>query len=327
VSALRSPLAFEEHSPLVGPPLFIVDLAGDASLSETDPESIAARLSLLPCPTVGLAFVPPSRAGSQLAAAFDVLIEHEGDLAQVCSSAERCPLAAAALVQLLRHGRTLDLHERLVAESFAYSTLQAGPEFAAWRAAYRGTRPHVEYGDPAVSVRREGSLLRLTLNRPRKHNAFSLEMRDALAEGLALALADDSIKELVLDANGPSFCSGGDLDEFGSLPDPATAHAVRSARSPARLLSLCSARARAEVHGACVGAGCELPAFCRQVRAREDTFFQLPEVRMGLVPGAGGTASLPIRIGRQRTAWLALSGNRIDAATALRWGLVDEIAG
>jgi len=80
------------------------------------------------------------------------------------------------------------------------------------------------------------------------------------------------------------------------------------------------------VHGACVGAGCELPAFCRRVCAREDAWFQLPEVGMGLVPGAGGTASLPGRIGRQRTAWLALSGSRIDAAKALRWGLIDEIA-
>jgi enoyl-CoA hydratase/carnithine racemase len=150
-------------------------------------------------------------------------------------------------------------------------------------------------------------------------------MRDALSEGLALAVADDSIEEVVLAAAGPSFCSGGDLDEFGSFPDPATAHAVRSARSPARLLALCAARARAEVHGACVGAGCELPAFCRRVSAREDSFFQLPEVGMGLVPGAGGTASLPARIGRQRTAWLALTGRRIDAATALAWGLVDAI--
>ncbi|HME68274.1 MAG TPA: enoyl-CoA hydratase/isomerase family protein [Myxococcota bacterium] len=324
MAELRSPLAFEAHSPLVGAPLLIVDLSGDAPLSEA--ESIAAMLSLLPCPTVGLVFVPPSPAGSRLASAFDLLVEHESDLAPVCTSAERCPLAAATLVQLLRHGRTLDLHECLVAESLAYSTLQAGPEFATWLAGRNGARPAVECSGPAVCARREGSCLRLTLDRPRKHNAFSLEMRDALAEGLALALFDDSIEELVLDANGPSFCSGGDLDEFGSLPDPATAHAVRSARSPARLLSLCSARARAEVHGACVGAGCELPAFCRHVRAREDVFFQLPEVGMGLVPGAGGTASLPLRIGRQRTAWLALSGSRIDAATALRWGLVDEIA-
>ena len=257
---------------------------------------------------------------------FDILVESESDLAPVRASAERCPLAAATLVQILRHGRTLDLHERLVAESLAYSTLQAGPEFAAWLAA-RGGAPQREDGDrPAVRSRREGARLRLTLDRPRKRNAFSVAMRDALAEGLILALSDDSIEEVLLDGEGPSFCSGGDLDEFGSFPDPATAHAVRSARSPARLLSLCAERARALVHGACVGAGCELPAFCRRVCAREDAWFQLPEVGMGLVPGAGGTASLPGRIGRQRTAWLALSGSRIDAATALRWGLVDEIA-
>jgi enoyl-CoA hydratase/carnithine racemase len=82
----------------------------------------------------------------------------------------------------------------------------------------------------------------------------------------------------------------------------------------------------ARVRGACVGAGAELPAFCGHVSAREDAFFQLPEVAMGLVPGAGGTASLPRRIGRQRTAWLALSGERISAQTAQRWGLVDEIS-
>ena len=68
-----------------------------------------------------------------------------------------------------------------------------------------------------------------------------------------------------------------------------------------------------------------MPAFARQVVAAEDAFFQLPEVAMGLVPGAGGTVSIPRRIGRQRTAYLALSGLRVDAATAHRWGLIDEI--
>jgi enoyl-CoA hydratase/carnithine racemase len=82
---------------------------------------------------------------------------------------------------------------------------------------------------------------------------------------------------------------------------------------------------RCELQGACVGAGVELPAFAAQVSASEDAFFQLPELAMGLVPGAGGTVSLPRRIGRQRTAWLALSGQRLDAETALAWGLVDEL--
>jgi enoyl-CoA hydratase/carnithine racemase len=61
------------------------------------------------------------------------------------------------------------------------------------------------------------------------------------------------------------------------------------------------------------------------VVARPDTFVRLPEVAMGLVPGAGGTVSLPRRIGRQRTALLALTGRRIDATTAREWGLVDRV--
>jgi enoyl-CoA hydratase/carnithine racemase len=59
--------------------------------------------------------------------------------------------------------------------------------------------------------------------------------------------------------------------------------------------------------------------------ARPDTVIGLPEVAMGLIPGAGGTVSLPRRIGRHRTAWLALTGRTIDAPTAREWGLVDEI--
>jgi enoyl-CoA hydratase/carnithine racemase len=150
-------------------------------------------------------------------------------------------------------------------------------------------------------------------------------MRDGLAEALQLVALDPSIEAVELRGAGPSFCSGGDLDEFGSSPDPATAHAVRSTRSPARLLAACSERVEARVHGACVGAGVELPAFAAHVVAAPDAFFQLPELGLGLVPGAGGTVSLPRRIGRQRTAYLALSRERIDAEQALAWGLIDSI--
>ena len=150
-------------------------------------------------------------------------------------------------------------------------------------------------------------------------------MRDGLAEAFALALADPSIERIVWRGEGSSFCSGGDLDEFGSFPDPAAAHAIRMTRSPALLLSRLADRVEVDVQGACLGAGAELPAFTGRVVADEDAFFGLPELSLGLVPGAGGTASLPRRIGRQRTAWLGLSGARLDAATALDWGLVDEV--
>ncbi|MEN8161352.1 MAG: enoyl-CoA hydratase/isomerase family protein, partial [Myxococcota bacterium] len=163
------------------------------------------------------------------------------------------------------------------------------------------------------------------LDRPERRNAFSAEMRDALCEALALVIQDASLRRVVLTGEGPSFSSGGDLDEFGTHPDPATAHAIRATRNAALLLSRCADRVEARVHGACVGAGVELPAFCRRVVADPGAFFQLPEVGMGLVPGAGGTVSLPRRIGRQRTAWLALTGQRLAVETARAWGLVDDV--
>jgi len=86
-----------------------------------------------------------------------------------------------------------------------------------------------------------------------------------------------------------------------------------------------SASVVVEVKGACIGAGIELPAFAGRIEAAADAIFQLPEVSMGLVPGAGGTVSLPRRIGCHRSAWLALTGQAIDASTALSWGLIDEV--
>jgi enoyl-CoA hydratase/carnithine racemase len=96
-------------------------------------------------------------------------------------------------------------------------------------------------------------------------------------------------------------------------------------RSPAALLLRCAAKVTAHLHGACVGAGIELAAFAGRVTAAPDTVIRLPEIGMGLIPGAGGTASLPVRVGRERTAYLALSGAALTAAEALRWGLVNEI--
>jgi len=75
-----------------------------------------------------------------------------------------------------------------------------------------------------------------------------------------------------------------------------------------------------------LGGGIETAAFAHRVVAHPDTVLGLPELALGLIPGAGGTVSLPRRIGRQRTALLARSTEPVNAATAVRWGLVDEIA-
>ena len=323
---LRSdPAACESHSPLFGAPLLCVALAPPAP-DLAQHEGAWAWLAELPALLVGVAgpgLAPGARA---LASALDVVAESEEDLAAILATCERAPLAALVLAQLLRGSLSRSVADGLLAESLAYSTLQAGPEFAAWCKG-RNTKQREPETEPALRITRAAGALSLQLNRPAKRNAFSAELRDALCEALALVVQDESIERVTLSGAGPSFCSGGDLDEFGSLPDPASAHAIRTTRSAGALLARVATRVEARVHGACVGAGTELPAFCRRVVAAPGSFFLLPELGMGLVPGAGGTVSLPRRIGRQRTAWLALTRRRIDAQQALALGLVDEIRG
>jgi enoyl-CoA hydratase len=234
------------------------------------------------------------------------------------------PLAATALALVLRGSEVRSLAEGLQLESAVYGTLQGGPEFAAWRAS-RPVHPPRPEARPAVAVHRDGDHLELVLNRPAVRNALDARMRDELVAGLAIAAGDPTVSEVRLRGAGHAFCAGGDLDEFGSRPDVATAHLVRMTRSPARALAAVADRVVAHLHGACFGSGIELPAFAARVVARPDTVVGLPEVSLGLIPGAGGTVSLPRRIGRHRTAALALTGRTIDAATALDWGLVDEI--
>jgi hypothetical protein len=239
---------------------------------------------------------------------------------------EKWPIAAATCDDVLRSvdpaGPALS---GVVTESLAYSTLQAGPEFARWLAA-RGPAVMPDIADP-VLAHRDGDTLRIAFNRPRRHNAFSTDARAALLEALAVAQFDPSVDEVVLTGNGQSFCSGGDLAEFGTFTDPASAHLARTRYSPALALDAVTSRlgaaCRAEVHGQVLGSGLEMAAFCGRIEAAADSVFGLPELSLGLIPGAGGTVSVTRRIGRWRTAYLVLSGLSIDADTAVTWGLAD----
>jgi enoyl-CoA hydratase/carnithine racemase len=237
------------------------------------------------------------------------------------------PHAVTVLARLLRWTGGLAVPAALDAESLAYSTLLGGAEFRRWLDS-RGPRPAPpRAAAEPVLVQRSGDELRITLNRPERRNAYGREVRDALVAALQLAEWDTSIGRVVLDGAGPAFCSGGDLDEFGTTPDLVTAHLVRTRGGAALPLSRIAERVEVRLHGACVGAGIELPAFAGRVVAAPDTRIRLPELAMGVIPGAGGTVSISHRIGRWRTLYLALSGQEVDAPTALAWGLIDEIAG
>jgi hypothetical protein len=252
-----------------------------------------------------------------------VLASDAGDtLAAIAATCAGAPLAAATLAQVLRAGEFLPPGAALVLESVAYSMLLGGAEFRRWCEA-QPARVAKPAPDP-VLVEHEGDVWTVVLNRPDAHNAYSAGMRDGLIDVLRAADAMDPSPAIVLRGNGPSFSSGGDLAEFGTTPDPVLAHGIRTARAPGLLLQRVGATAR--VHGPCVGAGVELPAFCPRVEATSDATFMLPEVAMGLIPGAGGTVSIARRVGRQRAALLALTGAAIDAEQALAWGLVDAVS-
>lgn len=312
--------AGERLSALDGANGLVVALDSAPALTPAERRRVGAWLGVQPCPVIGI--------GTSLddAPACDVLAVDARDLARIVQGIDAAPRAAAVFVQLLRVIDGLPLEAGLVAESLAYATLQGGPEHRAWLRDHRARPAAAPPGDgEAVALSRDGDRLHLRLDRPAQRNAMTVEMRDALVAALSLALADDSIDAVTIDGAGKCFSTGGDLDEFGTVPDPVTGHLVRSVALPGRMLSVCADRTRVRVHGACIGSGIEFPAFAGHVTAARDAWFQLPELRMGLIPGAGGCVSISRRIGRYRTAWMVLSGGRIDAETAHAWGLVDAL--
>jgi len=226
---------------------------------------------------------------------------------------------------VLRMSPRLSFEDALTLESLAYSLLLASAPFRAWRAA-TPVRERPEPAGPRVLVAEADGAIEVRLNRPARRNAFDAALRDALVEALSFAAEHPDAPPVVLSGVGPAFSAGGDLDEFGRADDPGAAHLIRSLRSPARLAHRLGPRLTARLHGACVGAGLEVPAAAAHVTAAPGSHFRLPEVAMGLIPGAGGTATIPRRIGRQRAAWLAIGGEDLDLETALAWGLVDEVA-
>lgn len=329
---LADPAAAETLSAVAGCPLVIVQIADGSAASWL------AGLDITGLPAVVLAVAPdPASLPARAAGAADIILTEDvraaapftapragvaGATAAIRQALTGSPVAGTALALLLRSSAGLTVPAALIAESATYSALQEGTEFRRWRSAHPPRPP--EAGTDRVLAERSPGELRITLARPARRNAVDWRMRDALAGALAKAVAEPSLR-VVLRGSGPDFCAGGDLDEFGSRPDPARAHLIRLTRSPAMLLHRLAGRTTAYLHGSCLGAGIELPAFVTRVVAGEDARLALPEITLGLIPGAGGTASLPRRIGRWRTAYLALTGDTLDAEQALAWGLVDEI--
>jgi enoyl-CoA hydratase/carnithine racemase len=296
---------------------------------------VVSRLRRTPAVVVVVAG-DPTGVPPALAAAADIALcapvdppapWHDGPLDAVRERVAAQPLAGLALASLLRVSEGRPVWDAVAAEASTYGMLLGSAAHQRWlceRGAPAATRTDAG-GPPVVDVRRVGGRLVVALDRPAVHNALDTALRDQLVAALDGAAADPAVAEIDLRGHGPSFSAGGDLGEFGTVPDAATSYAVRLTRHPGLAVHRVAGRTTAHVHGHCIGAGIEIAAFALRVVADPGSRFRLPELGMGLVPGAGGTVSVARRIGRQRACWLALTGAELDAATAVRWGLVDEV--
>lgn len=294
-------------------PLCFVDLD---TLGETAGETAFAPV-LPPCPVIGL-----GDAAHPFAASLDAVVEAPVTAAGLASQVLAIPHAAAVTVQLLRLLPSLAPGAGLTAESLAYGLLQGSDEHRAWIA---DQTPAPRKTEGKVQLDRTDECLTITLDHPASGNAIDRAMRDQLYDAFTLAALDPDIRQVVLRGEGRTFSLGAELGEFGTTRDPATAHAIRARTLPARAAMRVADKLSVHAQGGCVGAGLELAAWARRLTAAPDAWFQLPELAMGILPGAGGCVSLTRRIGRHRTALLVLSGRRISAKQALGWGLVDAI--
>jgi enoyl-CoA hydratase/carnithine racemase len=269
------------------------------------------------CPVIGLGD-PAHPFAARLDAVIEAPVSEGGLLKQVLAM----PEAAAVIVQLLRLLPGLSPDDGLTAESLAYGLLQGSDAHRAWIAA-RGASPPRSEGK--VALDRVGGRLSITLDHPESGNSIDRAMRDLLYDAFTLAALDPDIEIVALRGKGRTFSLGAELGEFGTTTDPVVAHAIRLATLPAHYAWRCADKLDVHVQGGCVGAGLELAAWAGRFTAAPDAWFQLPELAMGILPGAGGCVSLTRRIGRQRTALLILSGKRISAKQALGLGLIDAI--
>ncbi len=164
--------------------------------------------------------------------------------------------------------------------------------------------------------------VRLTLNRPAKLNAISAELRDALAEAIAAAAADDGVRVIAIAGAGRAFCAGYDLSEAA----PPTAWAWRDVlgRDVAATLAVwsCPKPVIAQVHGYALAGGLELAMACDLIVAADDAQLGEPEIRFGSAPV---TLLMPFLIGQKKTRELLMTGDLIGAAEAERIGLVNRI--
>ena len=158
----------------------------------------------------------------------------------------------------------------------------------------------------------------VTVNSP-PVNALSAAVRGGILECMKQAIADPEVKAIVLTCGGRTFIAGADITEFGKPPKPPGLHEVLTLmeNSPKPIV--------AAIHGTALGGGLEVALACHFRVAVKEARLGLPEVKLGLLPGAGGTQRLPRAVGPELAVKMIVGGDPISASEALKNGLIEEI--
>lgn len=172
----------------------------------------------------------------------------------------------------------------------------------------------------------EGSLGILTLNRPERLNALGKQLIIDLVDVVDRLETDPDVRVVIVTGSGRAFCAGADIKERAGSPDDFSLQRTSALLSPTfRRIERLDQVTIAAVNGVAAGGGLELAMACDLRIASAAATVALPEIKLGILPGAGGTQRLPRLIGAPRAKEMMLFGNFVDASTALNWGLVNAV--
>lgn len=168
-------------------------------------------------------------------------------------------------------------------------------------------------------------VLTLTLNRPEKLNALSTEVLDSLYDVLKSAKANHQVNGLLVTGHGKAFCAGADINRLAECTAQTGYEFACYGQEVFRFLETMGKPSIAAVNGFAFGGGCELAMAATLRMASTQAQFGQPEVKLGVIPGYGGTQRLARLVGKGRALDLCLTGRFISAETALNWGLVSQV--
>ncbi|BCA95095.1 enoyl-CoA hydratase [Legionella antarctica] len=168
-------------------------------------------------------------------------------------------------------------------------------------------------------------ILTLILNRPEKLNALSTDLLGALAELFRSAKINPKVKALIITGNGKAFCAGADINRLAECTAQTGYEFACHGQEVFRILETMGKPSLAAVNGFAFGGGCELAISATLRVASSNAMFGQPEVKLGVIPGYGGTQRLARLVGKGRALDLCLTGRFINAELALNWGLVSEV--